>query len=87
MCLAIFAILWAIRTRMKKPGTLFGIYLMFNGLERFVIEKIRVNPPYKFLGIEATQAELIATALFIGGLVTLIVSLRKTKATPEAQSS
>ena len=31
---AIFAILWAIRTRMKKPGTLFGIYLMFNGLER-----------------------------------------------------
>ena len=87
MCLAIFGFLWAIRTRIKKPGVLFGIYLMFNGVERFIIEKIRVNPPYKFLGIEATQAELIATALFVGGLITLIVCLKKALPDAETQTS
>ena len=87
MCLVIFGILWAIRTHIKKPGVLFGIYLMFNGVERFLIEQIRVNPPYKFLGIEATQAELIATGLFLGGLATLIVFRRKTQPSSESQTS
>ena len=87
MCLVIFGILWAIRTYIKKPGVLFGIYLMFNGVERFLIEQIRVNPPYKFLGIEATQAELIATALFLGGLITLIVCMKKALPDSPTQTS
>jgi phosphatidylglycerol:prolipoprotein diacylglycerol transferase len=40
-----------------------------NGTERFFIEKIRVNTTFDLLGITMTQAELISTALFLGGAV------------------
>ena len=79
MSFAIFGFLWAIRKRIKIPGVLFSIYLMFNGIERFLIEKIRVNPPYTFFGIEATQAELIALTLFLGGCVGLFVFVQRSK--------
>ena len=68
MAFAIFGILWSIRKKIKIPGVLFSIYLVFNGIERFFIEKIRINPDYHFLGIDATQAELIAVLLFVLGL-------------------
>jgi prolipoprotein diacylglyceryltransferase len=40
---------------------------MFNGAERFFIEKIRVNAVMEFAGLEFTQAELISTITFLGG--------------------
>jgi prolipoprotein diacylglyceryltransferase len=52
----------------KAPGVMFSIYLILNGLERFLIEKIRINPPYSFWGIEATQAELISITFMMGGI-------------------
>ena len=79
MALTIFAILWIIRKRLVKPGVMLSVYLIFNGIERFAIEQIRVNPPYNFLGIEATQAELIAMTLTLGGVLGLITCLRRTK--------
>jgi prolipoprotein diacylglyceryltransferase len=48
---------------------LFSIYLIFNGIERFFIEKIRVNTLYHINGFAFTQAELISTILFILGLL------------------
>ncbi|UPT65636.1 MAG: prolipoprotein diacylglyceryl transferase [Sphingobacteriales bacterium JAD_PAG50586_3] len=68
MALAIFGFLWSIRKRIKTPGMLFGIYLMFNGLERFLIESIRVNTKMHFLGMVVTQAQLISTILFLVGV-------------------
>lgn len=68
MALSIFAFLWAIRKRITTPGMLFGIYLMFNGLERFLIESIRVNTKMPFLGMQITQAQLISSILFIVGV-------------------
>ena len=38
---------------------LFGVYLILNGLERFSIEKIRINTTYTLFGNEITQAEII----------------------------
>ncbi len=73
MALVIFAILWSIRKRLNVPGSLFTIYLMFNGAERFLIEKIRVNNVFDFLGMRVTQAEIISTVLFIIGLILLIL--------------
>ncbi len=64
----IFIILWNLRKRIAIPGVIFSIYLSLNGIERFFIEKIRINPDYHFLGISATQAELIAILLFVSGL-------------------
>jgi prolipoprotein diacylglyceryl transferase len=67
MCLFLFLIIWNIRKRIKTPGVLFSIYLIFNGFERFFIEKIRVNTLYHVNGLGFTQAELISSILFILG--------------------
>jgi len=72
----IFLILWKIRKHIKLPGMMFGIYLMFNGLERFFIELIRVNTKYNVAGIPFTQAELISSILFICGLFLVVYSIR-----------
>ena len=74
-----FAVLWFLRLRIHIPGVLFGIYLMMNGTERFFIEKIRINREYHLLGMEVTQAEIIATVLFFTGLTFVILFTRKHK--------
>ncbi len=71
MCTILFLILWAIRKKIIVPGVLFGIYLMMNGMERFIIEQIRVNTRYHFLGINPSQAEIISTVLFLAGIVVI----------------
>ncbi|MFZ1666293.1 MAG: prolipoprotein diacylglyceryl transferase family protein, partial [Flavobacteriales bacterium] len=65
MCLLLFAVLWWLRKRITLPGILFCVYLIFNGVERFLIEQIRVNN--LFLG-NWTQAELIALGLILLGV-------------------
>jgi len=72
MSLIIFAILWSLRKKLRIPGSLFAIYLMFNGAERFLIEKIRVNNIFDFIGMKVTQAEVISVLIFIIGLIFLI---------------
>jgi prolipoprotein diacylglyceryltransferase len=72
MGLALFVFLWSIRSKVRQPGMMFGIYLMVNGAERFLIEKIRVNTTYTIMGFHPTQAELIATLLFITGLILVL---------------
>ena len=52
---------------LRVPGTLFAFYLIINGVERFFIEKIRVNSRYSIFGFHPTQAEIISTLLMIGG--------------------
>ena len=68
MAVIIFSILWALRKRIKIPGLIFSIYLMFNGIERFLIEKIRINNVFDFLGVQVTQAEIISSLIFLTGL-------------------
>lgn len=77
-CLLIFAFLWGIRKKITTPGMLFGIYLMANGLERFFIEKIRVNNKIDLGFISPTQAEIISFSLILLG-VALIIYLRRKK--------
>ena len=66
------------RKRWSVPGTLFSAYLMLNGMERFWIEKIRVNAPMEFMGMVMTQAELIAVVIFLSGLVMMAFIHQKT---------
>ena len=68
-CLILFFILWSIRKKIKTPGRMFAVYLMLNGIERFLIEHIRVNTQYHFLGLNPTQAEIISVGLMISGVV------------------
>lgn len=67
MGLVIFAILWSVRKRLNIPGTLFFLYVLLNGIERLIIEFIRVNPRYDFLGITLSQAQYIAIGLILLG--------------------
>ena len=71
MSITIFSILWAIRKHIKVPGSLFFIYLAFNGVERFFIEKVRINTEYNILG-GITQAEIISFCLFLTGIIGVI---------------
>ncbi len=68
ICILIFLFLWSIRKKIKIPGLLFSIYLVFNAVERFLIEIIRINIHYKVLGMQLTQAQLIAVPIFIIGI-------------------
>lgn len=78
VCFILFLILWRIRSYIKIPGMMFGIYLMMNGVERFFIELIRVNTKYHVGGLAFTQAELISSLLFLAGLL-LVLTARKNK--------
>jgi len=69
MAFAIAGILWVLRKRLPFPGMLFCVYLILNGFERFWIEKIRVNAEYDIWGFHPTQAEIIAVALFLIGII------------------
>ena len=55
---------------------LFGIYLIFNGIERFLIELIRVENKYDIFGLHITQAEIISLLLIVAGVI-LILWVRK----------
>jgi prolipoprotein diacylglyceryl transferase len=70
--LLLFVFLWGIRKKIKIPGMLFSIYLVLNGVERFCIEKIRVNSVYHIFGRNITQAEIISMLLFMIGIAGII---------------
>lgn len=72
--LLIFAVLWMLRKRFNYVGRLFGVYLVLNGVERFLVEKIRVNTTYNIAGFHPTQAEIISTLLIIAGIVLYAVA-------------
>jgi phosphatidylglycerol:prolipoprotein diacylglycerol transferase len=63
-CVLLFGVLWMLRKRIGTPGIIFSLFLIFDGVERFCIEKIRVNEAW--LG-SWTQAEVISSLLVVGG--------------------
>ena len=69
MAFAIGALLWSLRKRLTPiPGLLMAIYLVLNGIERFLIEYVRINDQYDILGIKLTQAQLIAIGFVAAGI-------------------
>lgn len=62
-CVAIFALLWKLRKTPREAGWLFGIYLIFAGIERLLVEFIRLNPLYAGL----SQAQWISIGMIIAG--------------------
>lgn len=81
-CLLLFFVLWFFRKRIKVPGALFAFYLILNGIERFFVEKIRVNTTYSIFGFHPTQAEIISFFLIVIGISLLF--LLKKRATAKA---
>lgn len=76
-CTLLFLFLWGIRKKITAPGVLFSIYLLLNGIERFLVETIRVNTTYSIFGIHPTQAEIISLLLVLSGTIGIIYFGRK----------
>lgn len=62
-----FAVLWKLRKRPWGTGTLFGVYLMLAGTERFLVEFVRAKDD-RFLG-PFTIAQLTSVLLVIVGAI------------------
>jgi len=65
MYTATFGLLMFLRKKILIPGILFFLYMSLYGIERWFIEKIRVNDPF-WLGM--TQAEFISVIFFLVGI-------------------
>lgn len=80
MAFLIAGILWILRRRISAPGLLFFVYLTLNGVERFFIEKIRVNIKYDISpNFQMTQAEIIAVVFMLLGLLGCYITYRRAK--------
>lgn len=73
----LFGTLMFLRKRIATPGVLFSTYLILNGIERFFIEKIRVNSTYHLFNKDITQAEIISFCLVIVGIAGIIYLRKK----------
>ena len=65
--------LWRLRNRLTG-GLLFALYLVLSGLERFLVEFIRLNED---VAVGLTEAQLISVAMIIGGALWLALGLRR----------
>ncbi len=73
----LFALLWSLRKHPYQSGWLFSLYFVVNGIERFLIELIRVNNRLDFFGLSVTQAEVIAVSLVAAGLIGLAMTWKR----------
>lgn len=60
--LLLFFVLMKVARRDVAPGVVFGAYLVGSGVFRFVVEFIRINPPFVFGLTEAQCLSLLAIA-------------------------
>lgn len=67
--LVIFFILWKLRKRKIKDGSIFMLYLILSSISRFLVEFIRLNPRI-LLGL--SEAQIISAVLFLIGTFYLI---------------
>ena len=72
LCTILFLFLWAVRKKITTPLIMFGIYLILNGVERFLIELVRVNKSYNVSTFSFSQAQQIALMLILGGVGLII---------------
>jgi phosphatidylglycerol:prolipoprotein diacylglycerol transferase len=69
--LVAFAVLWVLRKKGRPVGWLFGVYLVFAGIERFLVEIVRAKDD-RLLG-PFTIAQLASVVLVaLGGLLMVI---------------
>jgi len=64
-CTIIFLFLWKIRKTIKPDGKIFMLYLILAGLERLLVEFIRLNPRLLF-GL--SEAQLVSIPLILIGM-------------------
>ncbi|MCB0727021.1 MAG: prolipoprotein diacylglyceryl transferase [Ignavibacteriae bacterium] len=73
----IFLFLWKRRDKYKTAGIIFAYYLILSGIERFIIEFIRLNPRIVF-GL--SQAQIISLAMIAIGFFILYPRMKEENA-------
>lgn len=76
-CILLFFLLWSMRKKISTPGIMFSWYLLFNGIERFLVELIRINAKYHVAGIDFSQGQLISLLLIVAGISGLFYFRKK----------
>jgi phosphatidylglycerol:prolipoprotein diacylglycerol transferase len=61
--LVVFMILWRLRLKPWPLGTLFGVYLIFAGAERFLVEFLRAKDDRFFAGFTLAQITSVGVAV------------------------
>jgi phosphatidylglycerol---prolipoprotein diacylglyceryl transferase len=74
-----FLILWRMRKKVIKPYLLFTYFLLLMGVERFLIEFIRINSTYYFIGLHLSQAQFISLFLILVSISFLLYTKLKIK--------
>jgi phosphatidylglycerol:prolipoprotein diacylglycerol transferase len=77
-----FAVLWSLRKRGRPIGWLFGLYLIFAGVERFLVEIVRAKDD-RFLG-PFTLAQLASVILIAIGILLVSIWRRGPSPAPSA---
>ena len=78
--LVAFAVLWALRKKGRPVGWLFGVYLVFAGIERFLVEIVRAKDD-RLLG-PFTIAQLASVILVAIGTLLMVMWRRGTSPLP-----
>ncbi len=82
MSLIAFGVLWRLRKHPYRVGWLFSLYVLLAGVERLLIEFIRVNTTYHLFGVAVTQAQLISVACIVAGAIGMFLLSRPRAAAP-----
>lgn len=74
----LFLILWKMRKKLTfYPGAVTGIFLIFNGIERFLIEFVRINNKYTYFGLNLSQAQFMSIFMILVGCGLAFWALRQ----------
>jgi phosphatidylglycerol:prolipoprotein diacylglycerol transferase len=71
-----FALLWRIRNHKHAEGWLFGVYCVFAGAERFVVEFFRAKDDRFAWALGLSTAQLIAISIMVVGIVLMRMRAR-----------
>lgn len=82
-CILLFFVLWSVRKRFTRPLQMFGTYLILVGIERFLIELVRVNYKYDWGFIHPSQAEILSVVLVLTGASLLLFYRPKAAPPPD----
>jgi len=78
--LVAFAVLWVLRKKGRPVGWLFGVYLVFAGIERFLVEIVRAKDD-RLLG-SFTIAQLASVILVALGALLMVMWRRGPSSAP-----
>lgn len=71
ICLTLFFILWFNRHRFKTGGLMFFTFILLNGIERFFMEFIKLNPRHCIGNLCLAQSQYIALVFILTGITGL----------------